>query len=97
MRLYESVQPLSGGWLLREPDVEPLVEQVRKVLDVVEREQTALPIWMQRAFAPWLISTRRWLDDPSSASSDEQLREVLERLRAYRALITHLTAANDVT
>jgi hypothetical protein len=33
---------------------------------------------------------RRWIDDPVNATDDERLRGVVERLRAYRALVEQL-------
>lgn len=91
MRLYEIEQSsVGGGWLLREPEVELLVEQVRVLLDVVEREQRVLPDCLQDAFTPWLMATRAWLDLPTNAGDDERLREVADRLRAYRSLIAQL-------
>lgn len=88
MRLYEIERPLfAGGWLLREPEAEPLVEQVRALLDAVEREQSALPEWLQRAFTPWLAATREWLALSTGALDDQRLHEVADRLRAYRGLI----------
>jgi hypothetical protein len=86
--LYEIEEPqFGGGWLLREHDAEPLVEQVRVLLDAVEREQSALPDWLATAFEPWLACTRRWIDDPASTTDEERLREVADRLVAYRKLI----------
>lgn len=85
--LYAIEQPLHGASLLREPETEPLVAQVRALLDAVEREQVALPGLVQPAFAPWLVVTRRWIDGPANAADHERLREILDRLRAYRVLI----------
>lgn len=95
MRSYEVEQRLfGGGWLLREPD-ERLVEQIRTLLDLVEREQVGLSSWLQTIFAPWLVRTRRWIDDPASAGDHERLREVLERLRAFRTLIAYVVRRSD--
>jgi hypothetical protein len=88
MRMYEIEQSsVTGGWLLREPEAEPLVEQVRVLLDAVEREQCTLPDCLQQAFTPWLAATREWLDLLAGPVDDERLREVADRLRAYRSLI----------
>ena len=64
--LYDLEQPLGGGWLLRESEDEPLVEQVRALLDAVEREQRVLPGWLQHPFTLWLMATRHWLDLPAA-------------------------------
>ena len=96
LMLYAIEQPRFGGaWLLREREDEPLVEEVRALLDAVENEQVALPQWLQLAFAPWLSATRHWLDLPASAADDERLREVVDRLRAYGSLLAKLRRNHD--
>lgn len=87
MILYEVAAPLFPGCLLREPEAEPLVEQIRVLLDAAEREQTVLPDWLQTAFSLWLGSTKQWLDDPANLADHERLREIRDRLRSYRTVI----------
>lgn len=75
-----------GSWA--SPKAEPLVAQVRALLDVVGREKkTVLPDCLQDAFAPWIASTRQWLDLSAGPVDDERLREVADRLQAHRMLI----------
>lgn len=93
--LYTIEQPPFVGCLLREAGQEPLVDQVRVLLDTVERQQSALPSWLQDAFAPWLVSTRRWIDDPANVADEELLREILERLRSYNSIAARLARRCD--